>query len=581
MSRGFLVRLLLSALTVACFAVIGWNIVTEQPDTVLPLRWQQGPQDPSLRVRARPGMPLPAPLDEGDIIDLGAMSVADRSALLNPGVMAPGDTLTLSVLHGGHRARTVVTAAAAPRTRLFLLNHWTYAFGMPFLLAMALLTLWRGRDWTAWGLFALSFAALLENGVRSIDLAPLTAFWIFQPVTLVNDLGTIPGLYMMAESLAAGWWTPRARMLARTAVACAWLLMVSTRIARDVAWTYAGILLPPALERARYEVLYTFLVLIVGVLLIGYRHAPREKRLRIRWVLLSTAVIAASVILQNVIDSVEHPYLNALFRWPIPAIAILGYLYAILRTRIVDVAFVIDRAAVYSLITAMVFGVFSLLEQAVHFFAVSPQLGWILQSLAAVLIAVLLSPVHRLLERAVESVLFHELRAIAAALRRLARQAAFFESGEALLSRALETLMVPCAAVAIYERSGGGYQCRWAQGQAWPAEVATDDPLFVELRSQHEELDIAGLRSAAGTEGRAFPMVVGEKLTGAVVLRPRDGEQLDPDVRAAIADLARSLGSSLYLLHYQQLERLVAELAAGGLDSASARERAAALLAPA
>jgi hypothetical protein len=581
MFRGLLVRLLLSAIASACFAFLLWDIGTEQPDIDLPFRWERNLSDNSYRVHARPGAALPVPLAEDDVIDLAAMSAADRIALVHPDQMVPGASLTLGVIHGGHRVRTLVRVAAQPRTRLWRFNNWIGLGDMTFLMAIAMLTLWRGRDWTAWGLFALSFASLFTNSVRSLALEPFTAFWIYQLSVVVDELGFIPALYLMAESLTAAGWPRWAPVLARTVVACGVLLILALRFADDSARTHAGILLPPALQTVRHGLEFLFLLLITGTLLIGYHRAARESRLRIRWVLLSTAVLVCSLILQNVVSRAEHPFLDVCFRNLLPGIAVLGYLYAILRTRVVDVAFVIDRAVVYSIITAMVFGAFSLLEQGVHFFAVSPQLSWLLQSLAAVLIAVLLSPLHRLLERGVERVLFHELRAIATSIRRLARQSSFFESEEALLSRTLEELMVPCAAAAIYERSGGRYQCRKAQGQAWPEDLGADDPLFVELRAEHEELDIHGLRSAAATEGRAFPMLVGERLTGAVVCRPRDGEQLDPDVRSAIADLARSLGSSLYLLRHQELERLIAELAAGGLDPTNARTRAAALLASA
>jgi hypothetical protein len=98
---------------------------------------------------------------------------------------------------------------------------------------------------------------------------------------------------------------------------------------------------------------------------------------------------------------------------------------------------------------------------------------------------------------------------------------------------------------------------------------------LVKLRAAAHELDIKNLGSAAGAEGQALPLAVGQILTGAVICRPREGERLDREVRSAIAELARALGTSLYLLRYREQARLIA---AGGVDQAAARSRAAALM---
>ena len=72
--------------------------------------------------------------------------------------------------------------------------------------------------------------------------------------------------------------------------------------------------------------------------------------------------------------------------------------------------------------------------------------------------------------------------------------------------------------------------------------------------------------------------VVGEMLSGAVVCRPRTGEQFAPDVRAALAEAARNLGASLYILRYREQARLVADIATGRIDESGARRRAVAML---
>lgn len=582
MSRGLLARLLLSAITLVSFGWIEWGVITDQPNTGLPVAVERSPDQARYEIRARPDVPLPKPLADGDLIDLSSMAAADRAALFDGDNITPGTRFTLAVIHGGRSERVALTTIVAPETSLDQFGIWTGAvIDQAFLLVIALLTLWRGRDWAAWGLFAFSSSVIVQNCLTSLTAAPLTALWLrLLAGGAIPALVLGPALYAVAESVAGTGVSRLGRRLGRAAVACIAVLLLLLRSTRDLARTYEGLVLPHAARTAIYGLQITLATVVLLVLIIGYRRAARESRLRMRWVLASTAILVASVVGDNIVSRISDPYLTVLFSSVVPGISLLGYLYAILRTRVVDLTFVIDRAVVFSVITALVLGAFSLLEQTVHYFAVGEQLGWVLQSLVAVLLAAVLRPLHRLLEAGMESVFFHEQRAIISSLRRLTTQAVYFENEEALLSRALKDLRAPCAAVAIYERNGASYRCRQAQGP-WPAEVSADDPLFVALRAEHEAQDIQGMGSAAGAEGRAFPMLVAERLTGAVICRPRDGEQLDRDVRAAIADLARQLGTALYLLRYQAQERLIAEIAAGQLDTAGARSRALALVASA
>lgn len=108
-----------------------------------------------------------------------------------------------------------------------------------------------------------------------------------------------------------------------------------------------------------------------------------------------------------------------------------------------------------------------------------------------------------------------------------------------------------------------------------------DDPAFVSLRAHREQIDLHRLGSAIAAESLAFPMTTSELLTGAVVCLPRDGERFAPDVRAALAEVAHSLGTSLYILRYREQSRLVADIATGRIDDRTARSRATAMLASA
>jgi hypothetical protein len=362
-------------------------------------------------------------------------------------------------------------------------------------------------------------------------------------------------------------------------MACCILVGVACHVSYDTLLIYAGTVPPMWLSRLEDYSFMALVVMAVLVMLAGYGLGAPQNRRRIRWVLASTAMLMLALLLEVIVQPTmaKQPALTLVLNALLPGVSVLGYIYAILRTRVVDVGVVIDRALVFSVTTALMFGMFSLLEQAVHRLALGEQLGWTVEALGAVGVAAALSPLHRLLDRGLERVFFHRLRTMAGALRRLGTESAFFESEHTLLSRALRQLLVPCAAAAIYERDGAVYQRRVAEGEGWPEAVDRDDPTFVALRAHHGALDLKDRQSEAGGEGLAFPMTVGPLLTGAVICRLREGEQLDRDVRSALGELAQALGTSLYLLRYREQARLIAEIAAGSVDYAAVRTRAAAL----
>jgi hypothetical protein len=189
-----------------------------------------------------------------------------------------------------------------------------------------------------------------------------------------------------------------------------------------------------------------------------------------------------------------------------------------------------------------------------------------------------MSPLHRRLEHWIEGVLFRQQRLAVATLKRFATECAFVEREERLLDIAIEQLQRHCAAAAVYERSGPAYQLRAGFGQSWPQMADTDDLIFVSLRAGQPELNLEDVKSTLATEGFVFPMRVAEALTGAVICRPKDGEQFASDVRAVLAEVARSLGISLYILRYREQARLVADIASERIDEVGARRRAIALL---
>lgn len=582
MIRGFAVRLALSAVALASIAIVVVQTLGLWSAGTLPLDVQQ--QANGLYVVHRdPDFSLPAPLVDGDVVAPKEMATAARAVAFYGLGIPVGSAVGIAVVRSGRILRTSVRAEPAPPFLSDWLSRAVTAFvTTPFLAALALLTLWRGRDRVATGLCALSLYALIAGALLNLStllVAPLATVWLVLLVVEAQYVVAIPGLYVMAEGLAGAGVSARTRRLARVAVACLAVVALGLDATHQIAFTYFGLAQSPA-EPSGIQVLTVTLIAIpVLMLLAGYRKAPHESRLRIRWVLWSTAFLLACALTIFALEPVRnrYPYLFE-FAYTARFLSMGGYLYAAIRTRLVDVSFVVNRALVYAGITALLFGVFSVLELGLHELAVSDKLSWALQAIAALLLAMALSPLHRRLEHWVERIFFRKQRLAIATLRTFAAECAFIEQQRSLLETAVERLHPHCDAVAIYERALSGYQLRASTGRAWPETIDVDDPAFVSLRARRQEVDLHGLSSAMGPDSLAFPMTVGEMLSGAVVCRPRTGEQLAPDVRAALAEAARHLGASLYILRYREQARLVVDIATGRIDESGARRRAVAML---
>lgn len=583
MTRGFAVRLSLSAVVLASIAIVLLHTLGLWSAGIIPLDVEQQANG-LYAVRQDANFRLPPPLVPGDVLALKEMTPTARAALLNNVGVPPDSSVEVAVFHGGRILRAAIATRPAPPDLRDWLSSAVNGFVVtPFLAALALLTLWRGRDRVAAGLCIFTLYVLIAAGALmdlSLMLAtPLVSFWLIVFVLEAQYIVAIPALYVMAEALAGAGVSIRTRTYARIMVASLAVLAVGFSLTQKVAPVCFGVAVSPVVASVANALIVALLAVAVMMLFAGYRKAPHESRLRIRWVLWSTALLLACVLAVLALEPAQsrYPYLFQ-FIYAARFLSMGGYLYAAIRTRLVDVSFVVNRALVYAGITGLLFGIFSLLELGLHELAVGDKLSWVLQGITALLLAVALSPVHRRLEHWVERVFFRKQRRAIATLRTFAAECAFIEQQSRLFETAVARLHDHCDALAIYERTLSGYQLRGSKGRAWPDTVDVDDPAFVSLRARRQEIDLNGHASAIGADSLAFPMIVGEMLSGAVICVPRAGERFAPDIRAALAEAARNLGSSLYILRYREQARLVADIAAGRIDEVGARQRAVAML---
>ncbi len=578
MSRALAIRVLLTVVAIACVAIVELRTTGLWTASRIPFKAIEGAGGRFV-VHARSDLPLPSPLREGDVLAPQAMTAAARGAVLFDLRLTAGTRFVVAVRREGRVVNASVTTDPISVSGFEQFGRWLDSlFAVPLLATLAFLTLWRGRGRASRALCAFSMFAVLASGLLNAVMPPLVAasFQVF--VVVGQYLVSLPALYLMAEAMADTGLSPRARRAARLTVAV--LMVVASVIAATTAigFIVSGLTMSPVLNQLTTVMAGMLVLLALLVLLAGYRRADHESQLRIRWVLWSTASFLAIIVCIVAIPARRHPYLAEVVRYA-QWLPLIGYLYAALRNRLVDVSFIVNRALLYTGITALLFGIFSVLELGLHQLAIGDKLSWALQAIAALLLAVALSPLHKRLEHGLERALFRKQRLAIASLRNFAVECGYIEQESRLLEIAVEKLIRHCDAVAIYERAQDGYALRVSRGRPWPETVDADDAAFIALRARRQEVDLHQMGSALATESLAFPMTTAELLTGAVICMPRNGEQFAPDVRATLFEVARSLGTALYILRYREQARLLADIAAGRIDESAARTRAAAMIA--
>ncbi len=590
MTRAFGIRLALTLLVLGCAVSAALRFTPAIPQAHFWVRLVHVRGD-LYRVQQRTGFVLPKGLEVGDRIPIGQLTASSRAVLLKRAAVLPGTTLRIPIERAGHRLEVTLRAQAATRPPAMssgyaILLSLELVIFLAVMLAIVLLTLWRGRNWSAWAFSAVFILQLLDKGLFELPASPGWFIWMQQGHALSTIL-QLAALCIIADALGGGGLPGRQRRVARIGFATLIGLMVICYEIANSALILDGLrVFPTALVGVMDVALGALSLAAFGLILLvligGYRLAPHQERLRIRWVFWITALlgitVSASVFLLNSASFEQNPYLFQLVDLTL-MLCLVGYLYAILRTRLIDVGFVVDRALVFGFLTALVFGSFSLLEEGLHQFAVSDKVGWILQALVALVLAMVLSPLHRRLERWIERLFFRSQQLVLLAIERLARECPFVERESDLLERVIERLKPECAGVAVYERAGNRYRRLAASADGWPEAVDVDDAAFIALRESHEPVALAAQANQVGSEGLALPMTVAESLHGALVCRPRDGEQFSHEMRGVLANLAHQLGMALTGLRHQEHARLVADVAAGRIDPETARRRALTLVA--
>ncbi len=361
-----------------------------------------------------------------------------------------------------------------------------------------------------------------------------------------------------AVAFACGWEaTPPslARLARRTAAVLAFVLLGSI--------LYNELALPQRLGAYRLSLAVWSLMaaLVVSGLAISVVRARGTERRRIAWIsLTSTIAFVPWIVFQ--LDEMVAGGDGAVPMWVVATSAAfpIGLAYSILRRDIADLGFALNRAAVFAVTTALLVGLFGMLQWAadqalVH---IVGRNDVFVQAAIALIVLYVVRGLRVQTDRLVTSAFFARRERRIAALRELARDVDAVSSADAI-GRFLVDRLKTVAAIeaAVFVEDADGYAR--AAGTLASARVPVDAAPVVALRAT-----LAAVRVAPGDGlggAMIFPLAVRGRLRGGLVCAfPAGDDDFAPDESAALASLATRAAIARDDLLAETLRERVAEL---------------------
>jgi hypothetical protein len=478
----------------------------------------------------------------------------------------PGERVEMTVARGGERfPATVAVGAPVDYGRgaiLVSIAQDLQVLGVAGLGALLLARGWRNRA-------ALQLATILLTIFYSVP-----TLWLPRPAAVVLLL-----LITLANTVVVYVWPKFCLEISGGAS--------SRRQGRTVSWTSLGLWtaavysaladavpLPLPGSGPALRPILIILINVIGywVLAANYRPNDAPARNRIRIVALA---FACSLLARMMNDGTGF-----LSRAGVPPNELLGLeigltvlqyaavillTYAVLRRRLFDLGFALNRTLVYGAVSFILLAAFGLAEWAVDH--VIPESWRSASALYSAGIALLLFlSVHRLrdvVERQVERLFFHRWHQNEAAMRRFVAAAGHFDQSPALCRAFAEeaSRFADGAPAAIYLRGpDGAYRLQAGSLAGAPDSYAEDDSAFALMRAERRPVDLA---TAHGDLPGvlALPMLDQGALAGFVLLgRKPDGSDYRPDEVELLGWAANQVGLDLQALHARDLEAQVVSL---------------------
>jgi hypothetical protein len=488
----------------------------------------------------------------GDRIDVRALAASDRILL----VMVPvaGRPLHVALERGGR----VLAVDVVPQGMSLRWDGWTGYLVLGWIAAFAALIAWRRPGMPEARLLSAALSCYVAADALQFVTTPSPALdLVFSALNTGGVLGGVTLALLVRFNARFGRPRGRARRIVDALAYAAAALLALFGIAGALALG-TTIVNPVELYFGSWGIgivsgAQLAVVLSGGFAIAGSRGWERQ---RVTWAVISIGTLLAASAIEIVVNAaVPTRDTQLATQAAVNVIAIaapVGLTYSVFTRRLLDIGFALNRAAVFSGVSAVLIGGFMTVEWALG--------GWLANAghVTSTTIGIALALglgfsirfVHGHVDRVIDRAFFRKRHQHEEALLRFASEAAFMTSADALLARAVREVAehVETSHVAILTDDRGGMFVPACSVGSPAADVDANDPALVAMRAAPEPVDLH--RRASGLRGEyAFPLMSCGVLVGTLVCgAKRTGDAYAPDERENVASVARSVGIALGML---------------------------------
>lgn len=450
----------------------------------------------------------------------------------------PGESVNLTLRSANGAPKHVrLTAVHVPGT----FDMWIANAGLAWMLLFAGVIIWRRSN--APQARALSLLLIFFN----IGLGFQVQNWITPLPLLDATVAALNGFFFypsfaLFATYAALFALPLSP-LRRGLTFAVYAYAMAIALANAVFWIESATSgVSPAAFGVFYELQYVALVLPLLPVILALLAAKGSERQQLVWASLAlmplflvygSGALSPDPTYQRVVSIVT----NIAF-----AVAPLGLTYSVVNRRLLDIGFVLNRAAVFSVVSIIVIAVFVLVEWALGGWlsTASHATNLLVAGGLALTLGLSMHQIHHRVDGFVDRAFFSKRRRDQDAILAFSREAVYVTSRDVLLERTEEVLLAHAdassVAILVDDRRG-----RYGA-------VSENDSAVLALRAHHAVLDLHGVATAI-TGDYAFPMVSRGRVLGVLVLGPkRSHESYAPDELEAVLRLAHAVGSALDVL---------------------------------
>jgi hypothetical protein len=484
-------------------------------------------------------------LHAGDRIDVARASASDRFRIGFLSLAPEGSVMRVALVSGrivsltSHRY--VRSTADNATDILAVVSLWIY------IVIAALLVLLRPTPAT-WAFFFFAFSSCY-TGVLIDSFAPF-GIAVASRAIGVTALAAAGAVFV---SFALRFPNARPAGAAKTferAVLFGMLPALALWSATSyLVYMYAGALQPPWLTTAQQILQFGMYAVGVVILPVRYVLADAANRNRLQWMVAAFAIAFLPVLVTYFVETAMGIFpqvwiVNLAQVWEL--IAPIALAYTVLKHRLFDIRFVFSRALMYALMTSLTVGLLALADWGFGRWLAQSRFALIAELALALSLGIVLTTVHRHVERILNSVIFRARALALQALRRFAQETDLITDPQRLVMQTHQALNARLESeyAAIYTADGGSYVLASPGHGGTPALLPGDDFAVLRLRRWSEPFECDEpdhpLRAAL-----LVPMVARGQLVGFIACGPkRDRTHYLPDEIETLSTLAHRAGSA-------------------------------------